>query len=65
MPFRSDAQRRWGHSAAGLAALGGKAKVAEWDAATPAHLPERAKRGPKRYVKPTRGAHFLKRILSR
>lgn len=32
MPFKSDAQRRWGHTAAGKAALG--ASLAEWDAAS-------------------------------
>ena len=31
MPWRSEAQRRWGHSPAGMKALGGKKKVAEWD----------------------------------
>ena len=35
MPWKSKKQARWGHSAAGVAALGGEAKVAEWDAATP------------------------------
>jgi len=34
MPFRSVQQERWGHSAAGVRALGGKAKVAEWQSAT-------------------------------
>jgi len=31
MPWKSDQQRKWGHTAAGLKALGGSAKVAEWD----------------------------------
>ena len=45
MPFVSDAQRRWGHTPAGMKALGGPAKVAEWDAATKGkNLPERASR---------------------
>jgi len=35
MPWKSKAQAAWGHSASGLKALGGKSKVAEWDAATP------------------------------
>ncbi len=35
MPWASVAQARWGHSPSGLKALGGKSKVAEWDAATP------------------------------
>jgi hypothetical protein len=35
MPWQSKKQAAWGHSPAGVKALGGKAKVAEWDAATP------------------------------
>lgn len=35
MPWASKQQARWGHSPSGLSALGGPAKVAEWDAATP------------------------------
>jgi len=34
MPYRSQAQRRWAHTAAGTEALGGPEKVAEWDAAS-------------------------------
>lgn len=34
MPWLSKAQQRWGHSKSGLKALGGKAKVHEWDTAT-------------------------------
>lgn len=34
---------RWGNSPAGVKALGGKAKVAEWDKATPKKLPEHVK----------------------
>jgi hypothetical protein len=30
MPWKSDQQRKWGHSSSGIAALG-KAGVAEWD----------------------------------
>lgn len=33
MPWKSDKQRRWGHTAAGQKALGGKKAVAEWDRA--------------------------------
>ena len=44
MPYSSDAQRRWAHTSTGVAALGGKAKVAEWDAASKGkNLPEKAK----------------------
>jgi hypothetical protein len=35
MPWKSAKQAAWGHSPAGLKALGGAAKVAEWDASTP------------------------------
>lgn len=34
MPFVSEKQERWGHTPEGEKALGGPAKVAEWDAAT-------------------------------
>ncbi len=43
MPFVSKAQTRWGHSPSGLKALGGAAKVAEWQAETPKGLPEKKK----------------------
>ena len=40
MPFLSKKQAAWGNSPAGQKALGGKAKVAEWNGATDfAHLP--------------------------
>jgi hypothetical protein len=46
MPFRSRAQQAWGHTPAGEKALGGPAKVAEWDAATKGRkLPARAEFG--------------------
>lgn len=31
MPYVSDQQRKWAHTEKGMKALGGKAKVAEWD----------------------------------
>lgn len=34
MPWKSDKQRRWGHTAEGIKSLGGKSAVAEWDAAS-------------------------------
>jgi hypothetical protein len=34
MPYKSLAQEGWAHTPAGQKALGGAAKVAEWDAAT-------------------------------
>ena len=56
MPFKSKSQARWAHSADGTAALGGRDKVKEWDAATkkgpglpervaPKQQPRKAKRG--------------------
>ena len=34
MSWKSDKQRKWGNSPAGIKALGGKAKVAEWNNAS-------------------------------
>lgn len=34
MPYVSVQQERWAHTAVGTKALGGKSKVAEWDAAS-------------------------------
>src|ERR1017187_10387628 len=43
MPWKSQAQARWGHSPAGLRALGGRESVKEWDrSTTPGSLPERS-----------------------
>ncbi len=42
MPYESNSQRRWAHTAKGIKALGGKAKVAEWDRASKGKkLPEK------------------------
>lgn len=47
MPYKSDAQRRWAHTPAGEKALGGPAKVAEWDSASKGlKLPERKAAAP-------------------
>ena len=44
MPYKSIAQERWAHTSAGMKALGGKAKVAEWDSASKGmKLPEKVK----------------------
>jgi hypothetical protein len=49
MPYKSDAQRKWAHTPAGVKALGGKEKVSEWDAASKGKkLPEHVKAGKKR-----------------
>ena len=43
-PFESKKQSAWAHTKSGVKALGGKAKVEEWEAATDyGKLPERAK----------------------
>lgn len=34
MPWKSVKQKQWGHSPAGIKALGGKKAVEEWDRAT-------------------------------
>jgi hypothetical protein len=53
MPYKSVAQRGWAHTAAGTKALGGKAKVAEWDAASKGRkLPKKIKAKKGRYKGP-------------
>ena len=47
MAYKSAAQRGWAHTPAGTAALGGSAKVAEWDSASkgkklPYHVKKRS-----------------------
>jgi hypothetical protein len=45
MPYRSESQRRWAHTAAGKKALGGEAGVHEWDEATKGKkLPEKVEK---------------------
>lgn len=45
MPYKSQAQRRWAHTAAGKKALGGEAGVHEWDEATKGKkLPEKVEK---------------------
>lgn len=45
MPYKSLAQERWAHTKAGLKALGGKKKVAEWDKASKGlKLPKKLKK---------------------
>jgi hypothetical protein len=49
MPYRSAAQRAWAHTKAGVKALGGRRKVAEWDDESRGkRLPKRAKKRGKR-----------------
>lgn len=43
MPWKSNKQAAWGHSPAGVKALGGTAKVKEWDSATVASKAVRRK----------------------
>lgn len=48
MPWKSDQQRKWGHSEAGKKALGGEAAVHEWDEATKGKkLPKRVEKSEK------------------
>lgn len=45
MPWKSKQQARWGHSKAGIKALGGKEAVAEWDSASHGlRLPDHVKK---------------------
>lgn len=57
MPWKSKAQAAWGHSAAGIKALGGAGKVREWDAATPKGSLKRkyVSKGPKIKLSALRG----------
>ncbi len=48
MPYKSTAQERWAHTDEGTKALGGSAKVAEWDAAS------KGKKLPARKAKPVK-----------
>lgn len=48
MPYKSEKQRRWAHTKRGKKALGGKAKVREWDQAS------RGKKLPKKAPKRSR-----------
>ena len=46
MPWKSQTQRKWGNSPAGIKALGGKKNVEEWNKATKGKkLPQRVKKG--------------------
>jgi len=47
MPWQSTQQQRWGHTPAGLRALGGPMKVAEWDRASKGLKLPRIARPPK------------------
>lgn len=45
MPYKSEAQRRWAHTKAGMKALGGKKAVKHWDKESKGKkLPERVKK---------------------
>jgi hypothetical protein len=50
MPWKSDQQRKWGHTPEGEKALGGKAAVHEWDEASKGKkLPERKMKKSKKH----------------
>ncbi len=52
MPYSSKAQERWAHTPSGEKALGGPAKVHEWDEATKGRpLPEKVGKTKKRALK--------------
>lgn len=52
MPWKSEQQRKWGHTPKGIKALGGKSKVAEWDRATKGYkLPKRVKKNKMKSIK--------------
>jgi hypothetical protein len=54
MPWKSNQQRKWGHTPAGEEALGGPSAVSEWDAATKGKkLPHKVKPKPKKPVRST------------
>lgn len=58
MPFISSAQQRWGNSPAGVKALGGPAKVAEWNSASKGmKLPKRIHKAAK--PKPKGAGHYM------
>jgi hypothetical protein len=45
MPYKSRQQEKWAHTPSGEKALGGPAKVAEWDSASKGKkLPKRARK---------------------
>ena len=49
MPFKSEAQKRWGNSPAGIKALGGKKAVAHWNKETEGKkLPQRVSNNKKK-----------------
>lgn len=59
-PFLSEAQRRWGHTAAGKEALGGNAGVHEWDEATKGKkLPERVAKTEEQIKHLIKKEHYL------
>jgi hypothetical protein len=59
MPYASDAQRRWAHTATGIKALGGKDKVHEWDQASKGKkLPERVKKAVEQQARADALKHF-------
>lgn len=61
MPWRSDQQRKWGHTPEGEKALGGPAKVAEWDRATKGmSLPHRVGSNMDKFSSRPRPAQYLR-----
>jgi len=64
MPYASEAQRRWAHTAEGKSKLG--SKIHEFDEASKGmSLPERVKPRPRRYHRPEREKDYFARITGR
>ena len=66
MPWRSKKQAAWGHSPAGMKALGGESAVKEWDSETPKNIPERVTKKKKPKVNQNlREADFRNRMRAK
>lgn len=65
MPLKSEAQRIWAHSPAGVQALGGESVVAEWEKETPKNIPERVKKKKPKVNQNLREADYRQRMKSK
>lgn len=60
MPFVSRQQQKWGNSPAGVKALGGPEKVAEWNSSTAgSKLPKRVHKQPRKTPMPKGAGHYM------
>ena len=63
MPWTSKKQAAWGHSPAGMKALGGKDAVSEWDSSTDfKNIPERVKKKKPKVNHNLREADFRRKL---